>query len=133
MKPLINPKIVLDTIMDELSTELGDNFKFTLEGDMDNNFIRPDIKIVDSKTGAVTIIEIKGSQAEDDLPLAIVPSMKRLKQQLEQKQKNNVVLVSLSDVSKNINEALQRDDIKVVKVDEDKGYIKKLSTIINKA
>jgi hypothetical protein len=151
MKRNITEPIVLQAILNEVLNKLGDKYKFQTnyliidkskestggeeeEEEEDEYLIaenHPDIVIRDTNSKRKIYIEIKGSTQDDDLPLAIIPILRKIKKRSDFKpNSDNIILVSLSDVSTGINDYLKKDNIRVVKVDEDDEYLDQLLQII---
>ena len=123
----LNEFTLLKKIKTELPNNLGSNFIIKTEENLGQ--ARPDFVIENIKTGKKIVIELKGSKAYEDLPLAVVPTLRILKQSLGLNF-DNFILVSLSNVSNMLKDYLTEDNIKVVEVDENDVYIKKLVEII---
>ena len=125
----VKPSIYLS---DEETEDFSDLFEDTIDDKSeDDNYIPIDLIITDKKSKRKFFIEIKGSTQDDDLPIAIVPSLRNLKKKIDFKQDNdNMVLVSLSDVSSNISKYLEEDDIHVIKVDQKEKYLEQLLAIL---
>lgn len=73
----------------------------------------PDL-VVMGKDGRVILIEVKVSPPEDDLPLATLPQMRRLKEH-NRELNADVVLVSTSEVPRDVVRSLETYDIGVVR------------------
>jgi hypothetical protein len=71
-----------------------------------------DVLIRKKDSNDLIIVEVKGSEAEDQLPLGVLPAMRRAKGISPSHSK--IVLVSTSTVSPRLRQALQAEGIAVV-------------------
>lgn len=109
---------LVEEIVSGLQEELGYSYRVISQPRYDESLSvkgSPDLVVMDQDTGRVTLIELKVSASEDDdLPLATLPQMRRLKD-YNRELNANVVLVSTSEVPQAVARSLAAHDIGVVR------------------
>ena len=75
--------------------------------------LRPDLTIKNNETGKITVVEIKGSNPEDDLPLATISDLKRIKS-ANRAVNPDFLLVSVSNVPDQLKQDLHEEGIRVI-------------------
>jgi hypothetical protein len=112
---------LLGSLREELPSGLGGDFE-VLEGiaaaelrGIERSQATPfgDVFIRNKATGELIIVEVKGSDPNDELPFGVLPAMKRAKRLVETLH-GKIVLVSTSIVSKQLREQLASEGITVV-------------------
>lgn len=95
--------------------------------------LRPDVFVTDSETGRATIVHVKGSHPSDDLPIATLPIMRKVKE-ANRSLNPDIVLISVSKVPASLEQRLEKDGVHVIRwsagediVDDVVGLIRGLS------
>ncbi|MEO8210342.1 MAG: hypothetical protein ABI840_07250 [bacterium] len=122
---------VIKELEEKLPKILGENFFLKTGNEIGvsktaNGELQPDILVENKLTGEKFFIEVKGSSPNDELPLAIIPSTRRLKQSLENEKGANFILLSLSGVPSLVREALTNEKIQVIEIGRHEKYLTQL-------
>jgi hypothetical protein len=105
----------VEALESALKTEFGETYTIISNPRFDPSVEvhgSPDL-VVKDPTGKMTLIEVKVTPPDDDLPFATVPQMRRLKDE-NRDISANVVLVSTSYVSEAVERSLKFHEIGVI-------------------
>lgn len=111
---------IINELTNRLPGELGADYRVVPEYNLasidDEVHVSapPDIVIYNSATNHTTLLEVKGSRlADNDLPPATVPAMRRIKE-ANKKLNPDLVLVSASNLTGRLRSQLDSEDVKVI-------------------
>jgi hypothetical protein len=108
---------LVEEIASGLQEELGPPYRIISQPRYDDSLSlrgSPDLVVMDGDTGRITLIEVKVSPPDDELPLATLPQMRRLKDH-NRELNASVILVSTSEVPEAVAQSLATHDIGVVR------------------
>jgi predicted Fe-Mo cluster-binding NifX family protein len=89
----------------------------------------PDFVVYEPKNGQVTLVEIKGSERNRDLPLATIPAMRNLIEAYKDLHPR-VVLVTGSGIPSNLMKQLSDENIIVIQFVDEESAISELITVL---
>ena len=114
---MVTESYLINEILEQLPATLGSQYSVEIPSIIGSNNYVPDIVIKNNNTGAISFVELKGSSMDDELPYAIVPSLRKLKNNTTYDDLvKKIILVSLSKVSTSLKQYLSNDDIGLVEV-----------------
>jgi hypothetical protein len=114
-EPTGDGNAVVEAITSALKDELGDSYTIISNPRLEQSVEvhgSPDLMVKDD-TGQITLIEVKVSPPDDELPFATIPHMRRLQEQ-NRDINANVVLVSTSFVPEVVKRSLKTHGIDVI-------------------
>src|SRR5438093_13689801 len=106
---MLTESFFIDQITHELLKSLGNNYSIEIPSDFSD--LNPDIIVRNIQTGETSIIELKGSSPNEELPYAVIPSLRKLRTNPNIEKLDKIILVSLSNVSNTVRKYLQKDNI----------------------
>lgn len=111
-----------------LRAEAGERFELIASEPGDwRPSVDADIAFRDRATGNAVLVEVRGSRTSGDLPLGMIPHIRRIKEAADP---NEVVLVSLSPVSELVRRLLDQAHIRVVEADASSRTAPRLAAAI---
>lgn len=109
-----NDVFLLDETVNRIQEKLGDRYVVSFPNSSKVDQYLPDLEIKDKYKGSFTLVELSGSSPKDQLPFAIVPTLRRIKDGYANTKNLEIVLVSLSNISDSLKEILNKDNVQVV-------------------
>jgi hypothetical protein len=114
---LLRADEIIDEIASGLERELGGSFTVVPQPRYSRSVVvqgSPDLVVRDDETGRLTILEVKVSPSDGELPLATIGQMRRLKA-FNRDADANVVLVSTVPVPETVERILVSENISVIR------------------
>lgn len=125
--------IDLESIVHSLRTTLGNDWQFAMEYLSPNpknpSMIRPDLVITDPQEHNF-IVEFKGLSQESELPLAIVPILRKIKK-VNRELKPEMILATTSTVPSYLKDELTHDNVNVVNFSDKDDVVSKILDIVS--
>lgn len=113
---------------ERLQGELAARFDVLSDTAVDGLAADADIVVRDAESGKLILVEVKGSRASEDLPLATIPYLRRIKEAVAP---NELVLVSMSPVPELVRSSLAASDVRVVEATPGEDVVPELAAAIS--
>jgi hypothetical protein len=137
----LNIQETIDQIMQNLSQQAGDQYQIapsylssTIEGidlPITPSGVSPDLFIYDNVREQLTLVEIKGSGTQYDLPFATIPAMRNI-QEAYKELNPNIVLVTAAKVPETLQNLLQEDNISLIQYANPEQTLAQLVSVLQK-
>lgn len=139
MSTNLNIEQTIHQIVQNLSEQTGNQFQVVpsyLSGTIDGinippSGITPDMFIYDNINQQLTIVEIKGSGTQYDLPFATIPAMRNI-QDAYKELHPNLVLVTAAKVPETLQNLLIADNISLIQYTNPEQTLAELVTVLQK-